>query len=238
VGADGRFDPHRTAHVLGELKADLVALQEVDRRFGRRTGLLDTAMLEHATGLTLLPVSPLPDGHGWHGNALLLRPGIARVLDIRRIALPGAEPRGAIIVDLAPKEGGVLRVVAAHLGLLRRSRRQQVASLVEAITEGGEAPPSLLLGDLNEWRLAPAPGCSLRGLEPVFGHPPRFPESFPARLPVLALDRILGTPRGLLGPVSAHHSPLARIASDHLPLVATLRLAATRAALPAAARAA
>lgn len=228
VGADGRFDPHRIASVLGELRADLVALQEVDKRLGRRTGLLDTATLEAETGLELLPVSPLHDGHGWHGNALLMRRGLADILGIRRLALPGAEPRGALVVDLAPKQGGGrLRVVAAHLGLLRRSRRQQVAALVEAITEGGGAPPTLLMGDFNEWRAPPSARCSLRGLGAVFDHAPRFPDSFPARMPILALDRILGAPRGLVGPVAAHHSPLARVASDHLPLTATLRLSAT-----------
>lgn len=225
VGADGRFDPHRTAHVVAELRADLVALQEVDRRFGRRTGLLARDVLEE-TGLELLPVSPLHDGHGWHGNAILLRRGAARVLDIRRLDLPGAEPRGALVVDLAPKGGGRLRVVAAHLGLLRRSRRQQVEALVDAIGEGPPAP-TLLMGDFNEWRAPVTARCSLRGLRPIFGEAPRFPDSFPARLPVLALDRILGAPHGLVGPVTAHHSPLARVASDHLPLAATLRLAAT-----------
>jgi endonuclease/exonuclease/phosphatase family metal-dependent hydrolase len=50
------------------------------------------------------------------------------------------------------------------------------------------------------------------------------PPSFPARLPIFALDRILGWPQGLVGGVSAHDSPLARIASDHLPLTAWLRL--------------
>jgi len=225
VGADGRFDPRRIARVLGELGADLVALQEVDKRLGRRTGLLDTQMLQAETGLELLPVSTLHDGHGWHGNALLLRPGLAAVERIRRLDLPGAEPRGALVVDLAPRGGGRLRVVAAHLGLLRRSRRQQVAALLAAIDDGeAEAPPTLLMGDLNEWRSSPSPRCSLRGLEGLFGHAARFPDSFPARLPVLALDRILGAPRGLVGPVTAHHSPLARVASDHLPLAATLRL--------------
>lgn len=226
VGTDGRFDPHRTAQVIAELRADLVGLQEVDRRFGRRVGLLARDVLEE-TGLELLPVSPLADGHGWHGNALLLRRGAAEVADIRRLDLPGAEPRGALVVDLAPRGGGRLRVVAAHLGLLRRSRRQQVAALVEAI---GDAPgATLLLGDCNEWRHPLTAGCSLRGLRPVFGEAPRFPDSFPARLPVLALDRILGAPHGLLGPVTAHHSALARVASDHLPLAATLRVAATSA---------
>ncbi|MGX9966303.1 endonuclease/exonuclease/phosphatase family protein [Roseomonas sp. F4] len=222
VGIDRRFEPARTAAVIAELGADLVAVQEADRRFGRRTGLLDLAALERETGLAPLPVSDLPDGHGWHGNALLVRPGtLAR---IRRLALPGAEPRGALVADL-DLPSGRLRVVAAHLGLLRRSRAQQAAAILRALAEtpeGEEPLPTLLLGDLNEWR--PGHRSSLRAFEPFFGPVMQGPPSFPTRLPVLALDRILGWPRGLVSDVRAHDSALARIASDHLPLTATVRL--------------
>jgi endonuclease/exonuclease/phosphatase family metal-dependent hydrolase len=226
VGTDGRFDPGRIAEVVAEIAPDLIALQEVDRRFGRRIGLLDLHGIEHRTGLVLLPVSPLADGHGWHGNAILVRRGLARTLSMRRLHLPGAEPRGALVADLAITGSGTLRVVAAHLGLLRRSRERQVQAILTALAEGGPCP-TLLMGDFNEWRMQARGRCSLTGLESVFGRAPRMPDSFPSRLPLLALDRILGTPRGLLGPVATHHSALARVASDHLPLVAQLRLAAT-----------
>lgn len=220
VGMDGRFDPGRVTAVIAELGADVLALQEIDRRFGRRTGLLDAAALERATGLTLLPVSDTPGGHGWHGNALCVRRGTA--IRIRRLALPGAEPRGAVVADLA-LPAGRLRVVAAHLGLLRRHRALQVAAILEAIADG-EDLPILLLGDLNEWR--PGARSALRGLEPVFGPLPPGPQSFPSRLPMVALDRIIGRPNGLVGTVRAHDSALARAASDHLPLTARVDLAA------------
>lgn len=220
VGADGRFRPDRVAAVIGELGADLVALQEADRRFGRRTGLLDIAALERDTGLTPLPISDLPDGLGWHGNAILVRAGSA--VRMRRLNLPGAEPRGAVIAEVE-MPAGRLRVVAAHLGLLRRCRARQVATILEAIAVG-ERMPTLLLGDLNEWRPRAEP---LRRLEPIFGPASSFgPPSFPARLPVLALDRILGWPRGVVTRVEVHDSPIARIASDHLPLRAWIDLEA------------
>lgn len=228
VGTDRRFDPDRTAAVIAELGADLVAVQEADRRFGRRSGLMDTAALERHTGLAPLPVSDLPDGHGWHGNAILVRPGTpAR---IRRLTLPGAEPRGALVAEL-DLPSGRLRVVAAHLGLLRRCRARQAAAILHALAEqpDGEIPmPTLLLGDLNEWR--PGANSSLRAFEPLFGPLIHGPASFPTRLPVLALDRILGWPRGVVSDVSVHDSALARIASDHLPLTAAVRLG-TEAAL-------
>ncbi|MCQ4162328.1 endonuclease/exonuclease/phosphatase family protein [Roseomonas sp. GC11] len=231
VGLDRRFDPARIARVIAEIAPDLLAVQEADRRFGRRVGLLDTEALRDI-GLTLLPVSRLPDGHGWHGNALLVRRGTA--LSIQRLALPGAEPRGAVIVEME-LPAGRLRVVAAHFGLLRQSRARQGAAILEAIA-AGPAMPTVMMGDLNEWR--PGRRSSLRALEPMFGPAGFGPASFPARLPVFALDRILGWPQGVVRDVTVHDTPLARIASDHLPLKARLSLAPAVAGLPGVAAAA
>jgi endonuclease/exonuclease/phosphatase family metal-dependent hydrolase len=225
VGTDRRFDPARIARVIGEIAPDIIAIQEADRRFGRRTGLLDTAALREA-GLTLLPISRLPDGHGWHGNALAVRAGTP--LSVQRLALPGAEPRGAVIVELE-LPAGRLRVVAAHFGLLRRCRTRQGAAILEAIARG-EAMPTLMMGDLNEWR--PGRRSSLRVLEGFFGPAAFGPASFPARMPVFALDRILGWPQGVVREVRVHDTPLARQASDHLPLKAKLTLGAPAAAAP------
>jgi endonuclease/exonuclease/phosphatase family metal-dependent hydrolase len=127
---------------------------------------------------------------------------------------------------------GPLRVIAAHLGLLRSSRTRQARAILEAIT-AGEQMPTLLLGDLNEWH--PGTHSSLRALEALFGPQPAAPASFPAALPVLALDRILGLPQGLVADVKAHDSPLARIASDHLPLTACVQVVQAEQARPRAA---
>lgn len=233
VGTDGQFDPGRVIAVVAELEAELVALQEVDRRFGRRIALMDQARLARETGLVPLPVSDLPDGMGWHGNALLVRPGTSWRL--QRLDLPGAEPRGAILAELElPCGRGPLRVVAAHFGLLRRCRTRQVEAVLEAVGRG-PAMPTLLLGDLNEWRLD-RQRSALRGLEAVFGGGVVMsPPSFPSRLPFLALDRILGCARAQVTALEAHDSPLARIASDHRPLKALVGLPAACPALASAA---
>ncbi|MEP9387881.1 endonuclease/exonuclease/phosphatase family protein [Mesorhizobium sp. KR9-304] len=219
VGTDGRFEPARIAAVIAEMDADVVAIQEADRRFGRRQGLLDIEALRRETGLSLIPTSEKADGHGWHGNALLLRKGT--VSDIRRLALPGAEPRGALVVDL-DLPAGPLRLVAAHLGLLRRSRRWQVRSILDAI-EHGPRMPILLVGDFNEWR--PGRKSSLHELRPVFGPLSHSHFSFPSYFPVVALDRVIGTP-GLVTAMEVHASKLAQVASDHLPLKATIDIPA------------
>jgi endonuclease/exonuclease/phosphatase family metal-dependent hydrolase len=219
VGTDGMFDPARIAAVIAELGADVVAIQEADRRFGRRDGLLDLEALEKEAGLSLIPTSERPNGHGWHGNALFLRKGEVR--HMRRLALPSAEPRGALVVDLE-LPAGPLRLVAAHLGLLRRSRRWQVRSILDAI-EQGPRMPILLVGDLNEWR--PGRKSSLLELNPVFGPLSQNHFSFPSYFPFIALDRVIGSPE-LVTAMEVHDSALAKVASDHLPLKATIDIPA------------
>ena len=95
VGIDGRFDPARTSHVIREIGADVIALQEADSRFGERRGLLDLAWMERETGLFPVPVSGVAKAHGWHGNVILFREGLVR--DVHQVKLPGLEPRGALI---------------------------------------------------------------------------------------------------------------------------------------------
>lgn len=223
VGVDGRFDPYRIALVLREIGADVVALQEADQRFGERAGLLDLALLKRECGLVPVPVKT-ERSHGWHGNVVLFRDG--SVSAARQIALPGVEPRGALAVDL-DLPAGSLRVIAAHLGLLRRSRAQQVAALLHAAApEDGR--PVVLMGDLNEWRLGAR--SALHGLSPAFGPLHAAIPSFPSRFPVLALDRILGSPHDMIATVERHETPLSRLASDHLPLKAVVDLGRAQAA--------
>ena len=216
-GAAGRFDPQRIAAVIAEIQADVVAVQEADQRFGARLGLLDEADIARRAGMRLLCQSDRPGGHGWHGNAILVREE-PLAYERRRLDLPGLEPRGAVVADLDMGKGR-FRIVAAHLGLLGHSRVRQAAAILGALAEA-DPLPTILLGDLNEWR---AGASALGVLEPLFGRMAGTP-TFPARLPILPLDRILGWPAGVAGQPEAHNTPLARGASDHLPLKAVVRL--------------
>jgi endonuclease/exonuclease/phosphatase family metal-dependent hydrolase len=218
VGTDRRFDPARVARVIAEIGADVIALQEADRRFGDRAGLLDLAALERETGLVPVRVSNGHGGHGWHGNLVLVRESPVRGL--RQIRLPGLEPRGALVVDLDLAMGPV-RIVAAHLGLLRQSRLLQVEALLGHAGESTDRPV-VLMGDLNEWRVRRR--SALRGFTPGFGPIGFGLPTFPAYFPVLALDRVIARPHGIIEAIAAHDSPLARLASDHLPMRAVIRL--------------
>lgn len=218
MGLDRRRDPDRVLDVIGSLGADVVALQEADRRLGDRPATLEHRSIETVTGLRAARVSTNGISLGWHGNAVLLHPDI-EIGAIERLALPGLEPRGAVLVQAA-REGRAFRLVAVHLGLTRAYRRRQLQVIVRAMNVPDGDLPTIILGDFNEWRRD-------RGLEPLSPgftvHAPGL--SFHAARPVAALDRIAVNGRVTLEDTGVHRSDAARIASDHLPVWADLRLA-------------
>lgn len=214
VGRDGHFVPKRIASVLKEIDADIIALQEVE---SRRTGFDMLGYLQQETGFTAIAGPTLLRNGADYGNGLLTR---FAVLSVKRIDLCVArcEPRGAIDVEL--ECGGTpMRVLATHLGLRPGERREQIQRLLRAL-ESDRPLPTMLMGDINEWFLW---GRPLRWMHKHFQHTPS-PATFPSRYPVFALDRVWVKPRALLRAINVHHTPLARIASDHLPLTAELDL--------------
>ena len=216
VGADRKRDLARTAAVIAEIGADIQALQEVDTRFGTRKGLLDLTSLQRDLGLFAVPLAGVGAAHGWHGNLLLLRGAL--VQEVHQLILPGFEPRGAMVTDLI-FAGQPLRIVNAHLGLLPASRSAQAQAMMDKLATLADRP-TVLLGDLNTWG---GRSLALRRLGARFTLAEAQP-SFPARRPVLALDRMMASAPGLLRDIRTHDSALARLASDHLPLKARLML--------------
>ena len=199
VGLDWRRDPARVVAVLEALAPDAVLLQEADKRLGPRPAAVPPALLERA-GFHAVDAAPGPS-LGWHGNAVLLRGGL-RAAEMRRIDLPGLEPRGALAVRV-----GGLWLCGAHLGLRRRDRRAQAAALMEQVPA-----PAVIGGDFNEWSRAPGVlGVAAPWTMTVPG------PSFHAARPVMALDRFLS--RGVRLHGAAVMPPkAARRASDHLPV--------------------
>jgi endonuclease/exonuclease/phosphatase family metal-dependent hydrolase len=210
VGTDGRFAPERIVGVLREIKADIIALQEVPLGGIRFPNVLK--MLQEATGFIGAegPTRHGPDRR--YGNAVLTRYPIRakRAIDL---SFGSREPRGALDADV-DCHGHPLRVVATHLGLRLAERRDQIRRLLQVFDT--ERMPVILMGDINEWFVW---GRSLRWLVSHFQAVPA-PPTFPSRWPVFALDRIWIRPRHRLVHVEVHATPLARVASDHLPLIA------------------
>lgn len=228
VGLDGRRQPERILEVIGELDADIVALQEVDRRYGRRQSTLPPELIAKRTDYKAVPLSVNGASLGWHGNAILVRHAI-RVLESRRLHLPMLEPRGAVmaVIEVA---GAPLRVVATHLSLVGAFRKRQIDSLTSQLHVGHDLP-TVILGDLNEWRDW---SDSMKILHPRYRviAPGR---SFPAAIPAISLDRIITGPGLVVHMAAVHRSETARVASDHLPVWAELSFAErVRARAPAA----
>lgn len=218
VGLDRRRDPERILAILREIDADVVALQEADRRFGRRLSVLPRELIDEYTPYRPVAVSQRPDSIGWHGNALLVRRDI-EVSDAAIVPLPTLEPRGAIRVDLR-HEGRRVRAVGMHLDLSGLRRKHQIRSVLGHLADCDGDCPTVLMGDLNEWALH---GGSLR----EFGdgwHVLSPGRSFPSRRPVAQLDRIIVSREWQVLDAGVHHSALAARASDHLPVRARLRL--------------
>ncbi|WP_091142976.1 endonuclease/exonuclease/phosphatase family protein [Novosphingobium sp. CF614] len=216
VGLDRRRDPERILTVLREIDADVVALQEVDRRFGRRMTALPLDAIHETTDYRPVPLSMKPDSLGWHGNALLVRKGID-LIEAAPVPLPVLEPRGAIRADLAA-DGRRFRVVGMHLDLSGLRRRHQVRSVLAHCASCDDHVPTVMMGDLNEW--SQRGGC-LR----EFGAPWRVlmpGRSFPSRYPIAQLDRIIVSSEWQILETNVHHSPSSATGSDHLPVFASL----------------
>lgn len=214
VGRDGQHDPDRVCAVLRECHADVVALQEVE---SLRNGGLD--QLQHIameTGMRPLAGPTILNPAAHYGNALLTRFDIVAKRHVD-LSVTGHEPRGALDVDIA-HDGKIVHVVATHLGLRPAERRAQIKRLLQLFHSGTVSSPAVLMGDLNEWFLW---GRPVRWLHAHFAETPA-PATFPTRFPLFALDRIWVSPRTALQSVYVHASRLARVASDHLPLCATV----------------
>lgn len=242
VGLDRRRRPDRIAEVLAELDADVMGLQEVEGR--RSRSKVDQA--EHLAArldLNLVEGPLLLEGKGGYGNALLTRHPVLEV-DRRIYERPGSQTRGLLDVQIEDPALGAVRVIVTHLEVRdHRVRATQLRQLKHLVDEGPPLP-TVLMGDLNEWwhrRLA------LRLLDRSVRFL-RSPATFPARLPLLRLDRIAA--RGLRSTDPENRAVrietrLTRVASDHLPLVADLELvppddqssaSSSRASMPAEAQ--
>jgi endonuclease/exonuclease/phosphatase family metal-dependent hydrolase len=237
IGLDRRRDPKRVLHVLQEIDADVVALQEADKRMGGRGAavphdLIDTHGLYRPVHLGVKHRRPLEKARkraerflkidtrnlGWHGNALLVKDHVG-VLDCLALDLPTFEPRGAVMAELV-FDDRPFRVIGMHLDLSGLWRRRQMRAILAAVEKRPQKMPTVLMGDTNEWRTAA--GC-LKELNGSYRIAPTGP-SFHSRRPIAPLDRIIVDECLGIEAAGVHASPSARRASDHLPVWARLAL--------------
>lgn len=226
IGSDRKYDPARIAEVIAACEPDIIALQELD--VGRiRTGGIDQAeaiALHLRMDVHFHPALHLEEER--YGDAILT------ALPMRLVKagpLPSlGEPRGAIWVEVEV-DGVELQVINTHLGLWRRERLNQIATLLGPLWLGSPScrSPCILVGDFNSVpRSAAYRMLASRMTDAASVIAPRRPgPTFPARLPLLRLDHVFLDDSVQADDIRVHRSPLARAASDHLPLSADLRLA-------------
>jgi endonuclease/exonuclease/phosphatase family metal-dependent hydrolase len=221
VGRDRRRDPQRIADVLRELDADLVGLQEIHSTDDPDAAFGHLARVAALAGFDAVPGPALVHHTGGFGNALLTRHPVDAVRRVE-IAVARREPRAVLDVEVRVGVRPV-RVVVTHFGLLGRERRLQADMLLRLLGEHS-IEPTIIMGDFNEWMPR---GRSLRHMQRELGASSPL-RTFPSGMPMLALDRIWVRPFRSLESIAVHRSPLARVASDHLPVRAIVRAAGTR----------
>lgn len=211
VGLDWRRDPMRIVDVLGEIDADVVVLQEADKRLGNREGVLSLEQMEAHLGLSLCDLSVRPLSHGWHGNAIFVKSHLADH-QTKRVDLPSIDPRGAVSVRF---DKPLIEVIGVHLGLTPGTRRKQMAALDEILRTKDH--PVLLAGDFNEWNSKRVQFANATDIV-LPGH------SFHAARPVSSLDLFVLSDGLAASSSHVHKSNLAKRASDHLPIVIDLKV--------------
>jgi endonuclease/exonuclease/phosphatase family metal-dependent hydrolase len=226
-GIGGRDRLYRIERIIDVVEAedpDLVCLQEVDRHVRRTRHDDQPARLAQA--LRAVASAYQLNVHlkgGGYGNLVLSRWPM-RVAHHVSLRLRRRKPRGAQVVVVETPEGPI-QLVHWHLGLAEHERQWQAAHLLEhPHFRETSSLPSLVVGDFNDWRNTLAHGpLGRHGFHQVTAPRTRF-RSFPAAFAVLSLDKVFARGAVEVRHARVVHSPLARVASDHLPLVVDFQL--------------
>jgi endonuclease/exonuclease/phosphatase family metal-dependent hydrolase len=227
IGTDRAYRLDRIIQVLRELDGDVVCLQEVDVGVARSALEHQGERIAAELGYrhTAIGLNVRVRG-GAYGNATLSKHPLADVRNVD-LTVPPKKRRGGLVtrVVAGPPEGWL--VANVHLGLLHVERAIQARRLFDHLFEGTRpGQPLVVAGDWNEWRnrlvktVMKERGLHVARTDP---HGPHGAKTWPSRLPLWALDKILYSL-----PAKCHHvacilDDVTRRASDHLPLVVELR---------------
>ena len=209
VGTDKRLDVGRIVAVIGEHEPDIVCLQELDVG-RRRTGRVDQAeAIAQGLAMTSRFHPAMRVEAELYGDAILTVRGI-----------PGLEPRGALWSEIMI-DGAAVNVLNTHLGLVPREQRLQAAALVGSGWLGGCQGPTLLAGDFNATSITRPYQTLARRLDDCQRRLDLKPsvKTFPSSFPAIRIDHCFVSPEIRVTGVRSDFSPLARVASDHLPLI-------------------
>ena len=225
-----RFILPELREAVRSTQADIVFLQEVlgshDRHAARYPGwpqtsqyefLADSMWSDFAYGRNAV----YPDGH--HGNALLSKYPIVehRNLDV---SITGPERRGLLhcVLDVPGQHN--VHAICVHLSLLENHRQKQLKLLRQLLESLPAEAPVIIAGDFNDWKSHGNRTLGLqRDLHEAFErHHGHLARTYPARLPLLRLDRIYLRNADSHAPQILGHKPWTHL-SDHLPLAVEVR---------------
>jgi endonuclease/exonuclease/phosphatase family metal-dependent hydrolase len=237
VGMDGQRSEGRIAEVIASMSADIVGLQELDLGRARSSHADQAALIATQLGWKYQFHPAMRSGDEQYGNAIVSRFPI----ELKRAAeMPGTAPwycreqRGAIWMQ-AETDLGPVHIINSHFGLGRSERSLQAKLLIGPDWLGSVPPdePAILVGDFNSVRTSRAYRLIKAHLRDVrtLVRPPRAFRTFPTRLPSLAVDYIFVNSALSATHLNVHRTPLARLASDHFPLVCELTLKQSAASL-------
>jgi len=229
VGTDGKLDVRRVAEVIADSEPDIVALQELDVGRARTRGIDQAHAIAEMLGMRFRFNAALKVEEELYGDALLtvfperlVRAGPLPGLP----ALPRLEPRGAVwaAIDVG---GAEINVVNTHFGLLASEQQAQADALMGPEWLGGMADleACILLGDFN----ATATSQAYRKMRAKLGDAQiqlagRNLPTFPSLFPMLRIDHVFVGARIEVLAAEVPATPLARVASDHLPLVVDFKV--------------
>jgi endonuclease/exonuclease/phosphatase family metal-dependent hydrolase len=227
-GMDGHVSPERVARLLARLDPDVVALQELDVGRARSGGVDQAQAIAVALEMESHFLPTLSVEEERFGNAVLSRLPTRLVHAGPLPARAGRrrEPRGALWVEL-DVGGRAIQLLNTHLSLYPRERSLQVETLLGPDWLGHPdcAPPRVLCGDLNALPFFPVCRRLGRVLRDVQGGRTRPWRTYAGLVPLGRIDHVFVERELSVERVAVPRSDLARVASDHLPLVVDVELA-------------
>ena len=222
-GRDRRYSLQRIIDCIDHEHPDLVCLQEVDRLVARSDFDDQPRLLGQSLNLQSTFQANVPVSNGTYGNLILSRWAVGST---HRISLKRGirKSRGAQLIHVETPEGA-LHLVNTHLGLDERERHWQIDFLLDhELFQSSSVMPTFIAGDFNDWRNTLAEqSLANHGFQQVTS-PPSDYRSFPSWLPVGGLDKVFVRGEVTTERVKVLRTSLARVASDHLPIVVDFSL--------------
>jgi endonuclease/exonuclease/phosphatase family metal-dependent hydrolase len=213
--------PERIAAVLRTIGADVVALQEVVGSGPHGGGHAEEIGAALGMGWVMAEARQLR-GHQF-GNAVLSRLPITHHVE-HDLSWKTCEPRCVQRADIEVNSH-TLRLYNVHLGTAILERRHQARRLAAIVLDRHVAGPKLVVGDFNEWmRGLPTTLLSEKLNSVDLRDHLRRRRTYPGLFPILNLDHIYYAGRVEVVGIELPRTRTSLVASDHLPLVADVRI--------------